>query len=99
MDDLLASTLEAAIMLDIMALRQQGGPDDWHVEEARRRLQAIRESNQSEAIFFSMPGTAKAFETYAECIAVLAFMPGGVKIADRRFVASCEDCENTEDRA
>ena len=90
MDDL-ASTLEAAIMLDIMALRQQGGPSDWHFEEAQRRLQAIRESNESEAVFFKMPGTAKAFQAYAECIAVLAFMPGGVKFCGHWIEAHAEE--------
>lgn len=88
---MLLDLLEAAVMLDIRALRQQGGPSDWHFEEAQRRLQAIRESNVSESIFYPMPETSKAFQAYAECIAVLAFMPGGIKIADRRFVASCEE--------
>lgn len=93
MQDILLDMLEAAVMLDIGALRQQGGPSDWHFEEAQRRLQAIRESNASEAIFFKMPETAKTFQTYAECIAVLAFMPGGIKIGGRRFVGTINEEE------
>lgn len=77
--------LFAAIHIEIMQLTHQGGITDWHISEAQKRLRSIRESNVGESILYASPDTARSFRIYAECIAVLAFMPGGITFAGNHF--------------
>ena len=84
-----ADLIEAAVLLEIMELQRHGGPDPWQVEEAQRRLRAIRESNESEAMLFASNATPSVFRATAEALAVLVFCPGGVVFCGRRFEAPC----------
>ncbi len=79
--------LEAAIITEIMILTNQGGITNWQVNEAQNRLRSIREDNVGESILYASADTARSFQIYAECIAVLAFMPGGVTFAGKHFEA------------
>jgi len=79
--------LEAAVILEIRNLIAQGGVTDWHIEEAQQRLRSIRENNVGESILYASKDTPRSFQIYTECIAVMAFIPGGVTFAGRHFEA------------
>lgn len=83
-----ADILEAAVILAIRDIERSGsgGVDDWQIEEAQRRLQSIRDANVSESMLFAQGAeTQHTFAVFAECIAVLAYCPGGIKFAGRHF--------------
>lgn len=80
--------LDAAVRIEIMHLQKAGGVTDWHIEEAQQRLRSIRDENVSESMLFRMPETKKTFSMFAECLAVLACVPGGVTFAGRHFNAN-----------
>lgn len=79
--------LESAITIEIFHLIAQGGITDWQVSEAQKRLRSIRENNVGESILYASPDTARSFRIYAESIAVLAFLPGGITFAGNHFEA------------
>ena len=86
--ELLQLHLEAFVPIEIRTMQCSFGcPDDWQFEEAKRRLSVYRESNMSEAFLFPMSGTGRAIGLLVECLAVLAFMPGGIKAFGLHFEA------------
>lgn len=88
---LLILHLQAFVPLEIKELQRQGGITDWHVEEAQRRLAAHREPGASEALFFMSKGqTQSTMGILVECLAVLAFIPGGVTAFGCHFEACLE---------
>lgn len=85
---LLATHLEAFVPIEMKELQKQGGATDWHIEEAQRRLSTFREPGASEALYFvSKDQTRCTMATLVECLAVLAFVPGGVTAFGCHFEA------------
>ena len=78
--ELLSVHLEAFVTIEIKELERQGGVTSWHIEEAQRRIATIRASGESEALFycFDKGKTRRTMGILVECLAVLAFNPGGV---------------------
>lgn len=77
---MLAMHLECFVPIEIIQLQRVGGPTDWHVEEALRKMATLREPGSSEALFFLDKGQTRfAVSVLVESLAVLAFVPGGVK--------------------
>jgi hypothetical protein len=71
--------LESFVNIEIRELQRQGGPTDWHIEEAQRRFASLREPEASEALYFAIKGKARrTMAVLVECLAVLAFIPGGI---------------------
>lgn len=78
--------LRTAILIEMLHLRANGGVSPWQEEEARRRLQAMRENcGQTEDLLYGGSGTRTAFQSIVECVAILAFEPGGVCFCGKRF--------------
>lgn len=87
---LLTTHLEACVPLEMQALQQQGGATDWHFEEAQKRMQQFRESEASEALYFPVNTkgqTRHMIGVLVECLAVLAFVPGGISAFGCHFEA------------
>ena len=74
----LHTSLMTAISIEILHLRTTG-VSLAQKEAAQRRLRAMREnSGQTEELLYGGPGTREAFQIIVECVAILAFEPGGV---------------------
>ena len=87
-DSLLQMHLQAFVPLEIAVLQRVGGIDRWHIEEAQRRMQALREPGHSEALFAIEQGkSGQAMGVLVECLAVLAFVPGGISAFGCHFEA------------
>jgi len=95
MTSLLLDHLAAFVPLEILELQKQGGPDEWHFEEARRRWQAL-DFQAHEAVQYAMPKfTSTTIANLVECLAVMAFCPGGVRFGPLHFEGKREHNENT----
>jgi hypothetical protein len=95
MTPLLLDHLAAFVPLEILELQKQGGPDEWHFEEAKRRMEALRDRpGASESILYRNNNlTASSLAILVECLAVMAFCPGGVRFGPLRFAARREELE------
>lgn len=86
MDDLLAITLDVAVPIAIEEVRS------WTPEErvtyARTHADDIA-SHGDDLMFGGRKGeAARLFAILARCFACMAYQPGGVRFADRRWEAS-----------
>lgn len=86
----LAEALHAAVPLIIMELQRTDGPEEWRFDAVRAYSDKI--AGGGELLY---PGnkkgeTAELFNRFAECLAILAFVPGGVRFAGYRFEATVE---------
>lgn len=89
--ELLISHLTLAVPLAINDLLRSGGITDRHVEQAQRYMQTIREDGASESILYQMPGqTQTSISRLTECLAVMAFTPGGVRFGEMNFEVQAE---------
>jgi hypothetical protein len=83
----LMSALTAAVELRILELGRAGGPTDADTDRARERVRPVASS--SDVMTFGTrrePGTAaEIVAAIADGLAVLAFCPGGVTFAGRRW--------------
>jgi len=85
--------LATFVPLEIMELQKSGGPTDWHFEEIKRRRQAMRDDPGLDESLLYIVGkgcTASSVGFLVECLAVMAFLPGGVKFGALRFWANKE---------
>lgn len=81
--------LSAFVPVEIRELQKQGGPSEVLLELARERMQPFREEGAGHAVAFLDKGqTRKEMALLTECLAVLAFVPGGVKFAGLHFDAT-----------
>lgn len=88
---MLSMHLDGFVPIEILNLQRQGGPTDWHFEEAQRRMATLREPGASEALFFlDKAKTHVVLSVLVECLAVLAFVPGGITAFGSHFEASAE---------
>lgn len=80
--------LATFVPLEIKELQRHGGPTDWHLEEIQRRRQAIRDDPRGDESLLYIVGkglTAKSVGFLVECLAVMAFVPGGVRFGPLHF--------------
>jgi hypothetical protein len=61
---------------------------EWHLEEAQRRFATLRETGASEALFYASKATRRTMRILVECLAVLAFLPGGITAFGCHFEAT-----------
>lgn len=81
---LIVDTLEVAVPLWIARLREV----PWTLIDARREPCMMMIAEHGDDILFrsKKPGnTAKAFNALAEAVAILSFVPGGVKVFGREW--------------
>lgn len=99
-DALLKMHLEAFVPLEIKELERQGGVTDWHIEEARRRIATLQVPEASEALFFAVVQgrTRRSMSILVECMAVLAFIPGGITAFGMHFEAKLEETTMSEEQ-
>lgn len=82
--DLLQIHLSFVVPLMILDLERQGGITDWHLEKIRAHGELI--GSKGEAILYYVKGeTARTIHALSECLAILAFAPGGVTFAELHF--------------
>jgi hypothetical protein len=81
--------LAAFVPLEIRELQRQGGPTEWHFEEAQRRWHKLQEDPDTDSsILMSGHRKGLAPKTIArlvEYLAIMAFVPGGVKYGPLHF--------------
>lgn len=83
---ILRDHLQAFVPIEIQALQKQGGPTDWHFEEAKKRLP------RDESVSILIKGqTGKSIGQLVECLAVLAFVPGGITVFGCHFEAVADE--------
>jgi len=91
---LLRDTLAASVPFAMLDLEQRGGPGDADYEEARAEATPLAE--QGDNILFrghKKGQTAHLVSNLIRAVAVLAYAPGGVTIANLHFDAGRPDSE------
>lgn len=90
--ELIQLTLECSVPFIIHDLRKLGGPDEYQLEEARAFTTTL--GSQGEAILYRVKGkTAEMMDRLIECIAILAFCPGGITTFGLHFEARRKESE------
>lgn len=88
MSELATSHFAAFVPLAIERLRDRGGPNESDVLWAQDKMQQIRDGAGGHAIAFYDAGqTARETALLTEVLAILSFVPGGVRFADLHFDA------------
>jgi len=85
---LLTTSMQAAVPLHIMRLKEKGGPTDEDMSEARKTSDILGE--RGDVLLFGGGKKGEAadqFNRTAHAIAVLSFCPGGVTIFGTTFDA------------
>lgn len=86
-ESLLLMSLEVAVSLAIFDLKAAGGLDsltDWQMDQVRAYSDQL--GGEGDTLLFKTKGkTAENFTKLTECLAIMAFFPGGVKIAGLHF--------------
>ena len=90
--EILRDSLRVAVPFEIANLRKYGGPTDWHVELAHRIGTRIVSPGIEDLMF---PPTKKShaadlFADLSWALAVLSFMPGGVRFQEILYEANPE---------
>lgn len=84
--ELIEDLFEVAIRTEIVHLRSQGGIHAWQVEEAQKRLRKYRlEGKNDELLYYTKHETREAFQCFVECVAIQAFLPGGITFAGNHY--------------
>lgn len=83
--DVLGLSLELAVPLWMMRYRERGGPSEADIQRVQGRDSIT--AHGDDILFASKKkgSTANYFNDLTEAIAVLAFMPGGVKVFGRHW--------------
>jgi ethanolamine ammonia-lyase large subunit len=86
-DALFIMSLEASVTLAILDLKKRSGLDaisDWQLEQVRSYCDQL--GAEGDTLLFPVKGkTAENFARLSEALAIMAFFPGGVKIAGLHF--------------
>lgn len=86
-ESILPMMLDAAVPLRIAELQQRGGPDDADYNAARE-FGSVLASQGDVLMYGGKPGEAAELANgMAQALAVMAFVPGGVSVFGRRWVA------------
>ncbi len=76
---LLQMTLAAAVPVVIADLQRIGGPDEWHLEQAREFSDRL--GSEGDTLLFRVKGkTGPSVARFCEVVAMMAFQPGGVHL-------------------
>jgi hypothetical protein len=80
--------LEGAVPVWIAEIKDRGGPDDTDYERVRAFAPVLAERGDRLLHGSRVPGeTADLFNRLADALAVLAFLPGGVRAFGRHWEA------------
>jgi len=91
---LLPISLAAAVPLRIAEYIQMGGPSALDVERARSQAHTLAEKGDVLLYRGKRPGEAATlFNALADCLAIMAFCPGGVKVFGLHFQAEIPGME------
>lgn len=85
--ELLNIMLEAAVPLAIEDILKAGGRDaitDYQLEQVREYSDQLGGEGDT-LLYYTKHKTAQNFSKLTECLAIMAFMPGGVKISGLHF--------------
>lgn len=89
--ELLLLSLQIAVPLKIAEIRAKGGPNDFQWEWARDFADELGERGDVLQFKGQRKGeTATIFSRFAFALAIMAFVPGGVKFAGLHFEATVE---------
>lgn len=89
--ELLLLSLQIAVPLQIAEIRAKGGPNDFQWEWARDFADELGERGDILQFKGERKGeTATIFSRFAFALAIMAFVPGGVKFAGLHFEATAE---------
>src|SRR5258708_6899033 len=86
--ELIQCTLTTAVHLAIADLRHAGGPSDWHYEQASEF--ASQMGAEGDSILYRTKRTGAIMARLCEVVAVMAFVPGGIKLFGLHFEACAE---------
>jgi len=87
---LIQCTLSALVPIAIIDLQQQGGPTDWHREQARAFGHVL--GSEGDTLLYNVKGkTGKNMGKFCEVLAILAFVPGGITTFGLHFEANVGD--------
>ena len=87
--ELIRLTLEVGVPFAIHDLQKQGGPTEWHFGEASAF--AWRLGAEGDTLLYRTKGnTAEMMDRLIDCIAILAFCPGGITTFGLHFEACAE---------
>lgn len=97
--EMLLVLLSIAVPPLIQEIERQGGINDAHLAYVSNHAHTL--GSEGDALLYKVKGkTSKLFKVLAECLAVLAFFPGGVKFAGLHFVGYPEieasECEEVQ---
>ena len=91
--------LAAFVPLEIRELQRFDGPQEWQIEEAKRHWRKLKENPDTDtSILFAdhkQGQTRSAIAMLVECLAIMAFVPGGVKFGPLHFWPNREEDEKT----
>lgn len=83
-------TLATAVPICIADLQKIGGPSDWHFEQAA--LFSDELGAKGDTLLYRVKGeTARMMSRFCEVVAIMAFIPGGVKVMGLHFEAKTEE--------
>lgn len=89
MDDLASTHLSAAVPFSIERLRDRGGPNESDITWAQSCMQTIRDGAGGHAIaFHDGKRTTEEMNLLTEILAIMAFVPGGVRFSGLSFNAN-----------
>lgn len=97
--EVLLVLLSIAVPPLIQEIERQGGINDVHLAYVSNHATTL--GSEGDALLYKVKGkTSKMFVMLSECLAVLAFAPGGVKFAGLHFVglpameaSACEEVQ------
>jgi hypothetical protein len=99
---MLVVLLSIAVPPLIQEIERQGGINDVHLSYVSNHAHTL--GSEGDTLLYKVQGkTSKMFVLLAECLAVLAFAPGGVKFAGLHFIGHPEmeanECEQVQELA
>lgn len=84
-NELLLTHISTWVPFHIRELEKQGGITLWHIEEAQRRMRQFMLNEVACPVQYQSKVRNESRDILTECLAVMAFMPGGVKFSGLRF--------------
>lgn len=89
---LFQSTLEAGVRAAIGDIHHTGGPSDWQIEKVREFSSILGAKGDNLLYGSKKKGeTAELMAHLCECVAIMAFMPGGISLFGLHFEETIEE--------
>ena len=83
--DFLQEHLAAVVPFMILDLERQGGITDWHIEAVQKRRHSRGLSHDEAILYADKKWTAQMVHELCEELAIMAFVPGGVRFGKLHF--------------